>query len=203
MGVGGTGVYVAVGGTGVNVGVIVGVGVGGGSCADIPTAVQLLSNFPDPPTVLTMLFPLFSTDVKVNAVPTVKPNSYGDSVGPPARTQTSLSTRAEHTTSTGSGGTWRVSSIPPVRTVVSVEETLVQVKSLASTVVDDVRSEAAGVPEGFARLSNPASCGAADVEGLVIETVTRPVVGDTVADNVRNWSLFVVVVEVTYSEGIV
>ena len=193
----------AVGGTGVNVGVIVGVGVGGGSCADISTAVQLSSNFPDPPTMLAMLFPLFSTDVKVNAVPTVKPNSYGDSVGPPARTQTSLSTRAEHTTSTGSGGIWRVSSTPPVRTVVCVAETLVQVKSLASTVVDGVRSEAAGVPEGFVRLSNPASCGAADVEGLAIETVTCPVAGNTVADNVRNWSMFAVVVAVTYSEGIV
>ena len=191
----------AVGGTGV--GVIVGVGVGGGSCADTCTAVQLLSNFPDPPTVLAMLFALFSTDVRVNALFTVKPNSYGDSIGAPSRTQISLPTRAVHTTSTGSGGTWRVSSIPSVRTVVCVEETLVQVKSLASTVVDDVRSEAAGVPEGFARLSNPASIAAVVVEGLAIETVTCPVVGCTVADNVRNWSLFVVVVAVTYSEGIV
>ena len=94
------GVFVGVG-VGVIVGVFVGVGVGvGGACATSSVAGQF---FPLPPTVLVMLSPLFSTDVRENDVPTATLTSYGDCIGAPSRTQISLSNAASQTTSNGSG----------------------------------------------------------------------------------------------------
>ena len=60
---------------------------------------------------------------------------------------------------------------------------------------------AAGAPVGVpGRLSNPTRRAAVVVPCLVIETVISVELGE-VADNERNWSRFVVVVEVTYSLG--
>ena len=64
---------------------------------------------PVPPTALAMtllvVLSAVSVDVRLNAVPTVTPRVYGDSVGAPVRIQISLSSGASQTTATGSGGT--------------------------------------------------------------------------------------------------
>ena len=63
---------------------------------------------PVPPTALAMtllvVLSAVSVEVRLNAVPTVTPMVYGDSVGDPARIQISLSSGASQTTATGSGG---------------------------------------------------------------------------------------------------
>ena len=63
---------------------------------------------PVPPTALAMtllvVLSAVSVDVRLNAVPTVTPMEYGDSVGDPVRIQISLSSGASQTTATGSGG---------------------------------------------------------------------------------------------------
>ena len=63
-------------------------------------------------------------------------------------------------------------------------------------------SEADGMPEPPVRVSNPTSLGRVLVAGLAIETVIASPVA-AVADIERNWSLFIVVVDVTYAAGMV
>ena len=72
-------------------------------------------------------------------------------------------------------------------------------------VVDRIKSEAAGTPVPDARLSNPTRAGVLVAgAGKAIVTVIVPVVpAAAVADIERNWSLPIVVVEVTYSVGMV
>ena len=73
-------------------------------------------------------------------------------------------------------------------------------------VVDRIKSEAAGTPDGLPeRLSNPALAGVLVAgAGKAIVTVIVPAVpAAAAADNERNWSLFIVVVDVTYSAGMV
>ena len=62
---------------------------------------------------------------------------------------------------------------------------------------------AAGTPVPDARLSNPALSGVlvAGAGNAIVAVIVPPVAA--VADIERNWSLFIVVVEVTYSVGIV
>ena len=86
--------------------------------------------------------------------------------------------------------------------MVCVDETILQVNSLELMVVVRPNSEAAGMPVPPVRVSNPTSLGRVLVAGLAIETVIAPPVA-AVADIERNWSLFIVVVEVTYSVGMV
>ena len=74
--------------------------------------------------------------------------------------------------------------------------------SLELTVVVRPNSEAAGMPVPPVRASNPTSRGRVLVAGLAIETVIAPPVA-AVADIERNCSRFIVVVEVTYSAGMV
>ena len=80
--------------------------------------------------------------------------------------------------------------------MVCVDETVLQVNSLELTVVVRPNSEAAGMPVPPVRVSNPTSRGRVLVAGRAIETVIVPPVA-AVADIERNWSLFIVVVEVT------
>ena len=77
-----------------------------------------------------------------------------------------------------------------------------QVNSLELTVVVLPNSEAAGMPVPPVRVSNPTSRGRVLVAGLAIVTVITPPLA-AVADNERNCSRFIVVVEVTYSAGMV
>ena len=163
---------------------------------------------PVPPTVLeTDLLVMLSAvrvDVRVkDVVPNPTLMVYGDSVGAPERTQISLSTGAVQTTAIGSGGTWRVSCIPPVVTVVCVEETVLQVNAVEAMDVDRVKSDAPGAPVGLpVRLSNPAAAGAVlDPERASVTVMAPP--DAAVADNVRNRSRPAVVVAVTYASGIV
>ena len=75
-----------------------------------------------------------------------------------------------------------------------------------SMVVDRIKSEAAGTPVGLPeRLSNPARAGVLVAgAGKAIVTVIVPAVpAAAAADIERNWSLPSVVVDVTYSVGIV
>ena len=206
----GVGVGVEVGvavvvGVGVTVGVAVGVGVNG-TCATSSVADQVFP--PVPPTVLATDLLVMPAAVRVEVrVKDVVPNPtvmvYGDSVGAPLITQISLSTGAVQTTAIGSGGTWCVSCIPPVVTVVCVEEAVVQVNAVEATVVDSVRSEADGAPVGLpVRLSNPAAAGAVLDPDRASVTVMAPP-DAAVADNVRNRSLPAVVVAVTYASGMV
>ena len=74
--------------------------------------------------------------------------------------------------------------------------------SLELTVVVRPNSEAAGMPVPPVRVSNPTSRGRVLVAGLAIVTVIVPPVAATAVIE-RNWSLFIVVVEVTYALGIV
>ena len=68
--------------------------------------------------------------------------------------------------------------------------------SLELTVVVRPNSEAAGMPVPPVRVSNPTSLGRVLVAGRAIETVIVPPLA-AVADIERNWSLPIVVVEVT------
>ena len=73
-------------------------------------------------------------------------------------------------------------------------------------VVDRIKSEAAGTPVGLpVRLSNPALAGVlvAGAGNAIVTVIVPAVPAAAVADNDRNWSLPSVVVEVTYSEGMV
>ena len=74
--------------------------------------------------------------------------------------------------------------------------------ALELTDVDRIKSVAAGTPVPDARLSNPTSRGRVLVAGSAIVAVIVPPVA-AVADIERNWSLFIVVVAVTYSAGMV
>ena len=86
--------------------------------------------------------------------------------------------------------------------MVCVEETGVQVNALELMDVVRVNSLAAGTPVGLpARLSNPARAGVLVAGEAIVAVIVPPVAA--VADNERNWSLPVVVVEVTYAAGIV
>ena len=79
---------------------------------------------------------------------------------------------------------------------------VVQVNALEEMFVVWVKSVSAGTPVPDARESNPTSRAAVVVAGLAIVTVIVPVfVAAAVIE--RNWSLFGVVVEVTYSVGMV
>ena len=62
---------------------------------------------------------------------------------------------------------------------------------------------AAGTPVPDARLSNPALAGVlvAGAGKAIVAVIVPPVAA--VADIERNWSLFIVVVDVTYSVGMV
>ena len=198
-------------GVGVTVGVAVTVGVGvgvgvNGTCATSSVAGQVLP--PVPPTALVMtrlVMPCaVSVDVRSNDVVSKDTlMTYGDSAGAPSRTQISLPRGAVQTTAIGSGGTWRVSCIPSLVTVVCVEETLLQVNAVEAMDVVRVNSLAAGTPVPDARLSNPARAGVlvAGAGNAIVAVIVPPVAA--VADIERNWSLFIVVVEVTYSVGMV
>ena len=191
-------------GVGVIVGVAVGVGVNGSRATNSSVAGQF---FPPEPTVLAMTLLVMPCAVNVevrskDVVPNETLISYGDSVGEPSRTQISLSTSAVQTTAIGSGGMWRVSCIPPVVTVVCVDEMVLQVNAVELMDVVRVNWLAAGTPVPDARVSNPTSLGRVLVAGRAIETVIAPPVA-AVADIERNWSLFIVVVDVTYAAGMV
>ena len=73
---------------------------------------------------------------------------------------------------------------------------MLQANAVELMVVVRPNSEAAGMPEPPVRVSNPTSRGRVLVAGLAIVTVIAPPVA-AVAANERNWSLFIVVVEVT------
>ena len=90
-----------------------------------------------------------------------------------------------------------------------MEETVVQEPEVNAVELMDVvrvNSLAAGTPVGLpVRLSNPARAGVLVAgAGKAIVTVIVPAVpAVAAADNERNWSLPSVVVDVTYSVGIV
>ena len=87
--------------------------------------------------------------------------------------------------------------------MVCVEETGVQVNALELMDVVRVNSLAAGTPVPDARLSNPARAGVlvAGAGNAIVAVIVPPLAA--VADIERNWSLFIVVVDVTYSVGMV
>jgi len=88
--------------------------------------------------------------------------------------------------------------------VVCVDEMVLQVNAVELMDVVRVNWEAAGAPDGLPeRLSNPARAGVlvAGAGNAIVAVIVPPVAA--VADNERNWSLPVVVVEVTYAAGIV
>ena len=66
-----------------------------------------------------------------------------------------------------------------------------------------IKSVAAGTPVPDARLSNPARAGVlvAGAGKAIVAVIVPPLAA--VAANERNWSLFIVVVDVTYSAGMV
>ena len=78
-------------------------------------------------------------------------------------------------------------------------------KSEEAMVVDGVKSEGSGTPVPDTRLSNPANMGVLVVPGSPTVTVIVPGVCASGAPGVneRNWSKPGVVVEVTYSAGMV
>ena len=88
--------------------------------------------------------------------------------------------------------------------MVCVEATGVQVNVLEAMDVVRINSLAAGTPVGLpVRLSNPARAGVlvAGAGNAIVTVIVPPVAA--VADIERNWSLPIVVVDVTYSAGIV
>ena len=87
--------------------------------------------------------------------------------------------------------------------MVCVEETGVQVNAVEAMDVVRVKSVAAGTPVPDARLSNPAREGVlvAGAGNAIVAVIVPPVAA--VADIERNWSLPIVVVDVTYSVGMV
>ena len=87
--------------------------------------------------------------------------------------------------------------------MVCVEATLLQVNVLEAMDVVRIKSVAAGTPVPDARLSNPAREGVlvAGAGKVIVAVIVPPVAA--VADIERNWSRFIVVVEVTYAAGMV
>ena len=87
--------------------------------------------------------------------------------------------------------------------MVCVEETVLQVNVLEAMDVVRINSLAAGTPVPDARLSNPALAGVlvAGAGKAIVAVIVPPVAAVAVIE--RNWSLFIVVVEVTYSLGMV
>ena len=88
--------------------------------------------------------------------------------------------------------------------MVCVDATLLQVNALELMDVVRVNWVAAGTPDGLpTRLSNPARAGVlvAGAGNAIVAVIVPPVAA--VAANKRNWSLFIVVVAVTYSVGMV
>ena len=84
-----------------------------------------------------------------------------------------------------------------------MEETVLQVNAVEAMDVVRINSVAAGTPVPDARLSNPALAGVlvAGAGNAIVAVIVPPVAA--VADIERNWSLPIVVVEVTYSLGMV
>ena len=85
-----------------------------------------------------------------------------------------------------------------------MEETVLQVNAVELMDVDRINWVAAGTPDGLpARLSNPALAGVlvAGAGSAIVAVIVPPVAA--VADIERNWSLPSVVVDVTYSAGMV
>ena len=78
-----------------------------------------------------------------------------------------------------------------------------QVNVVEAMDVVRIKSDAAGTPVPDARLSNPARAGVlvAGAGKAIVAVIVPPLAA--VADIERNCSLFIVVVEVTYSVGIV
>ena len=87
--------------------------------------------------------------------------------------------------------------------MVCVDATLLQVNVLEAMDVVRINWLAAGAPVPDARLSNPALAGVlvAGAGNAIVAVIVPPVAA--VADIERNCSLFIVVVEVTYSAGMV
>ena len=87
--------------------------------------------------------------------------------------------------------------------MVCVEATLLHVNVLEAMDVVRINWLAAGTPVPDARLSNPARAGVlvAGAGKAIVAVIVPPVAA--VADIERNWSLPSVVVEVTYSVGMV
>ena len=87
--------------------------------------------------------------------------------------------------------------------MVCVDATLLQVNVLEAMDVVRINSLAAGTPVPDARLSNPALAGVlvAGAGSAIVAVIVPPLAA--VADIERNWSLPSVVVEVTYSAGMV
>ena len=87
--------------------------------------------------------------------------------------------------------------------MVCVEETVLQVNVVELMDVVRINWLAAGTPVPDARLSNPARAGVlvAGAGNAIVAVIVPPVAA--VADIERNCSLFIVVVEVTYSAGMV
>ena len=87
--------------------------------------------------------------------------------------------------------------------MVCVDATGVQVNVLELMDVVRINWVAAGAPVPDARLSNPARAGVlvAGAGSAIVAVIVPPVAA--VADIERNWSLPSVVVEVTYSVGMV
>ena len=81
--------------------------------------------------------------------------------------------------------------------MVCVEATLLQVNAVEAIDVDRINWLAAGTPVPDARLSNPARAGVlvAGAGNAIVAVIVPPVAA--VADIERNWSLPIVVVEVT------
>ena len=81
--------------------------------------------------------------------------------------------------------------------MVCVEETVLQLNVLEAMDAVRINSLAAGTPVPDARLSNPALAGVlvAGAGSAIVAVIVPPVAA--VADIERNWSLFIVVVEVT------
>ena len=87
--------------------------------------------------------------------------------------------------------------------MVCVDATLLQVNAVELMDVVRINWLAAGTPVPDARLSNPARAGVlvAGAGNAIVAVIVPPVAA--VADIERNWSLFIVVVDVTYAAGIV
>ena len=84
-----------------------------------------------------------------------------------------------------------------------MEETVLQVNAVELMDVVRINWLAAGAPVPDARLSNPARAGVlvAGAGNAIVAVIVPPLAA--VADIERNWSLPIVVVEVTYSLGMV
>ena len=87
--------------------------------------------------------------------------------------------------------------------MVCVEATVLHMNELELMDVVRVKSVAAGTPVPDARLSNPDLAGVlvAGAGSAIVAVIVPPAAA--VADIERNWSLFIVVVDVTYAAGMV